>query len=335
MPRQTRHEQRRLPRGRGSWRVLLGLAWLVPSLWVWVTRAGVAVAGHPAYPLLVGVASIVGAVLVVFGVRDLAGHGQVRPRPARRRRWVVVGGRALAATLCLTIVGSIVYLRPFGATDDALRSVKGTDAVSVTTTPTRITLTPRAAAGTSRPTIQSGLIFQPGARVDPRAYVRLLSPISAAGVLVVIVKQPMGIGFTATGAPSGIIEDHPDVAHWSVGGHSLGGVAASSYVEDHPDQVDGLLLWASYPLGSLAGLDHVAVTSIYGTEDGLATPEDIKDSRADLPPDTTYVDVTGGVHAFFGDYGEQPGDGTPTVSREQAQTEIVEASVALVTAAAR
>lgn len=310
----------------------LGLVWLVPSLWVWVTRAGVVVAGHPAYPVLVGVASLVGAVLLLLGVRDLAGHGQLR---RRRRRSVVVGGRALAALLSLAIAGSIVYLRPFGATDDALGSMEGTDTVSVTTTPTRITLTPRSAAGTSAPSIRSGLIFQPGARVDPRAYVRLLSPISAAGVLVVIVKQPLGIGFTATGAPSGIIQDHPDVAHWSVGGHSLGGVAASSYVEDHPDQVDGLLLWASFPLGSLAGLDDLDVMSVYGTEDGLATPEDIEDSRSDLPPDTTFVDVEGAVHAFFGDYGEQPGDGVPTVGREQAQTEIVEASIALVTAAGR
>ena len=67
----------------------------------------------------------------------------------------------------------------------------------------------------------------------------------------------------------------------------------------------------------------------------LATTEDIKDSRADLPPDTSYVAVDGGVHAFFGDYGEQPGDGTPTVRREQAQTEIVDASIALVTTAGR
>lgn len=311
--------------------MVLGLGWLVPSLWVWLTRAGVVVAGHPGYPVLVGAASVVGVVLLLLGVRDLTGHGQLR----RRRRAAVVGGRAVAALLCLATVGSIVYLRPFGATDDALRSMEGTDTVSVATTPTRITLTPRAATGTTPPTIQSGLIFQPGARVDPRAYVRLLSPISAAGVLVVIVKQPFGIGFTATGAPSDIIQDHPDVSHWSVGGHSLGGVAASSYVEDHPDQVDGLLLWASYPLGSLADLDHLDVTSIYGTEDGLATPGDITDSRSDLPPDTTYVEVEGGVHAFFGDYGEQPGDGTPTVSREQAQSEIVDASIALVTAAGR
>jgi len=35
------------------------------------------------------------------------------------------------------------------------------------------------------------------------------------------------------------------------------------------------------------------------------------------------------VHAYFGDYGEQAGDGIPTVSREQAQTAIVDATLAL------
>ena len=25
--------------------------------------------------------------------------------------------------------------------------------------------------------------------------------------------------------------------------------------------------------------------------------------------------IKGGIHAFFGDYGEQPGDGTPTIDR--------------------
>ncbi|CAN5519328.1 hypothetical protein BH23ACT6_BH23ACT6_04800 [soil metagenome] len=33
------------------------------------------------------------------------------------------------------------------------------------------------------------------------------------------------------------------------------------------------------------------------------------------------------VHAFFGDYGEQSGDGEPAVSREDAQRHIVESSV--------
>jgi hypothetical protein len=71
------------------------------------------------------------------------------------------------------------------------------------------------------------------------------------------------------------------------------------------------------------------VASISGSADALATPADIDASRPKLPGDTAYTVVEGGVHAFFGDYGEQPGDGTPTVSREEAQRQIVDATVAL------
>jgi hypothetical protein len=38
------------------------------------------------------------------------------------------------------------------------------------------------------------------------------------------------------------------------------------------------------------------------------------------------------VHSYFGDYGEQPGDGTPTVSRSEAQRQIVAATVAFMNA---
>ena len=74
------------------------------------------------------------------------------------------------------------------------------------------------------------------------------------------------------------------------------------------------------------------MASVSGTLDGLSTPEDIEASRPLLPPSTTFVAIEGAVHAFFGDYGEQSGDGMPTVSRAEAQEQIVEASVALMAA---
>lgn len=72
----------------------------------------------------------------------------------------------------------------------------------------------------------------------------------------------------------------------------------------------------------LAGL-----TSISGSNDSLSTPENIAASEALLPPATSFVTVEGGVHAFFGDYGEQPGDGQPGITREQAQQQITAESV--------
>lgn len=313
------------PGARPWWSVLLGACWIGASAWVWATSAGVLLAGHPAYAVLVTLAGIVGLLVVVRALRGArrGGRGDAG-RDAPRRPWLRVLGRVAAAVVTLVVVGSLLWLRPFPASQTALDAMDGSPEVRVTSSATRITLTPTAAAP------RSGLVFQPGARVDPRAYVPLLARVSAAGVLVVVVKQPLAIGFTAIGAPGDVIDDHPEVEEWSVGGHSLGGVAASAYVEDHPGEVGGLLLWASYPLGSLADRTDLAVASVSGTNDGLATPADIEASRADLPASTTFVAVEGATHAFFGDYGEQPGDGTPTISRGDAQEQIAQASIALV-----
>ena len=77
--------------------------------------------------------------------------------------------------------------------------------------------------------------------------------------------------------------------------------------------------WASYPNSRIAAKTSLAVTSIFGSNDGLATPAKIDDAKQRLPPDTQYVEIQGGIHSFFGDDGPQDGDGTPAVSREDAQ----------------
>jgi hypothetical protein len=46
------------------------------------------------------------------------------------------------------------------------------------------------------------------------------------------------------------------------------------------------------------------------------------------------VVIDGAVHSSFGDYGDQPGDGTPTVDRSAAQAEISKATLALLAAVA-
>lgn len=280
--------------------------------WVVVTRAGTVAAGHPAYLVLLGLLVAVGIGLAVVATRRQRWHLAIR----------VIGG-----LLTVLLIGATAWLRPFSADGSATINA----AVSVESSATRITLTPTDVAGTE--TI--GVIVQPGARVDPRAYVPLWSQISAQGYLVVIVKQPLNIGFLSIGAPTGIQEDHPEITRWALSGHSLGGVAASQFAANNPDRADGIVFWASYPLDSLADRDDLVVASVAGSADTLATPADIEGSRADLPADTTFTMVDGAVHAFFGDYGEQPGDGTPTISRAAAQAAIITATVAALDAQAR
>jgi Alpha/beta hydrolase family len=171
-----------------------------------------------------------------------------------------------------------------------------------------------------------GLVFVPGARVDPRAYAHLLRPVAQAGYLVAVTKPPFDLALPNSTQPDSVIRNHPEIRYWAVGGHSLGGVAASAYADDHP--VTGLLLYASCPASDLARNDLIT-TSVSGSADSLATPGDIAEAKPELPEATRYVVVEGGIHAFFGDYGDQPGDGTPTIAREDAQAQIQKATIQL------
>lgn len=316
------------------WRWARALAWLLVPAWIWGTRADVLLAGHPAYAVLVTLAAVAGLVLVVTQVRGrqtsrryAAPPDVAQPRRHGRRALRTVG-RVFGVVATIGALVGLVLLRPYAATAPAVTLTSaGSDSVSVVSTPTSITLTPKA--GAAAYTSRVGLVFQPGALVDPRAYVPLLARVAADGHLVVIVKQPLSFGLLALGAPDGPIAEHPEVTRWAVGGHSLGGVAASMYAASHADRVSGLVLWASYPASSLADRTGLAVASISGTADGLARPATIEARRGDLPPSTALTPVSGAVHAYFGDYGEQAGDGIPTVSREQAQTAIVDATLAL------
>jgi hypothetical protein len=99
--------------------------------------------------------------------------------------------------------------------------------------------------------------------------------------------------------------------------------------------VGGLVLWAAYPASNNSLADRVLrVTSVYGTEDGVATPDTIEASRPLLPPSTHWVPIQGGNHAQFGWYGPQPGDGVATISRAAQQEQAVAGTVDLLRALA-
>ena len=175
-----------------------------------------------------------------------------------------------------------------------------------------------------------GLILYPGGRVDFRAYAPAAQAIADQGYFVALVRMPLNLAVFAPDAAAEVIAAYPEIEHWAVGGHSLGGAMAAHFVAAHLGSVDGLVLWAAYPASSDdLSRSGVRVVSISASLDGLSTPEKIAASRLLLPTDTIWVTIQGGNHAQFGWYGPQSGDAPAAIPREAQQAQIVEATVAL------
>jgi pimeloyl-ACP methyl ester carboxylesterase len=238
----------------------------------------------------------------------------------RTRVWIA----ATAGVLVALLIGALIWAnQAAGPMPEALAALES-DAQVTVAADDWLVFRPAGAAPTT------GFVFYPGGRVDPRAYAPFARDLAEAGYLVVIVPMPFNLAVLGGDRATDVMAAFPDIAHWAIGGHSLGGAMAARFAHEHPDPIDGLALWAAYPpeQDDLAA-DAVAVVSVYGTLDGLATPDEIRASAAQLPSSATLVPIEGGNHAQFGWYGEQRGDNPAQISREEQQRLTVEATAAL------
>jgi pimeloyl-ACP methyl ester carboxylesterase len=162
--------------------------------------------------------------------------------------------------------------------------------------------------------------------VDYRAYAPVLRMIAEEGYFVALVPVTLNLAFFDINAAAPVLAEHPEIKHWVVSGHSLGGVAASIFAKDHLNQLDGLVFFASYPADDSLKNADIKVLSIYGTKD-MAGMEKFDETKALLSTDTQYVVIDGGNHAQFGSYGFQPGDNAATISAEEQWAQITAATV--------
>lgn len=183
------------------------------------------------------------------------------------------------------------------------------------------------------PNPTTGLIFYPGGKVDYRAYAPHARDIAVGGFTVVIVPMPLNLAVLGINRARDVKDAFPEIEHWAIGGHSLGGAMAAEYASNNPTRVSGLVLWASYPGGSNdLSASNLPVLSVFASNDGLAILEDIADSRERLPASTIFIEITGGNHAGFGWYGDQNGDGVASLSQAEQQDQIVQVTVAFMQA---
>lgn len=242
-------------------------------------------------------------------------------RRMRYRNQIIIG---ITVTLLLVIAGFIVWAKtPHKPEQKALTALESTTDVQVKLDKDLYFIPRYSSSGV-------GVIIYPGGRVDPRAYAPIAQGIAKEGFLTVIVDMPLNLAVFDHDAALDILPKYPEVDAWVVGGHSLGGSMAARLVYRNPGVFDGLFLWASYPATSDNLTErNITVYTIYGTQDGLTSQEDIADSLDLLPEETILKKIEGGNHAQFGSYGTQSGDKEAKITEKEQHEQVLVSMIEL------
>ncbi len=174
---------------------------------------------------------------------------------------------------------------------------------------------------------QEALVFYPGAKVEASAYAPLMNELAQRGIDCFLVQMPCNLAFFGINAADAFIQNpaYP-YDRWYLAGHSLGGAMAADYAAGHMDRLSGLVLLAAYPTKSLQAADF-PVLVVYGSNDEVVNRDRIEQGLDLMPPVYEEIVIEGGNHAQFGSYGEQDGDGEPSISPEEQRSITVDAIV--------
>ena len=224
-------------------------------------------------------------------------------RPRHKKLWTAAG--LLLAALLLRNSFFWYVSDYYRAEDVALEVLSAGDNIEV-----RDDLT---VLSPSYPT-DTAVIFYPGAKVEAIAYLPLLDQLRQTGLTCVLVEMPFHLAIFDANAAEDVMEAFPDIQHWYMAGHSMGGAMASQFASERPDEVDGLILLGAYLYGDYSPEDTLTV---YGSlnqsvEDKINYTENV-------------VEIQGGNHAQFGNYGPQKGDLPAEITAEEQQAQTVAA----------
>lgn len=244
--------------------------------------------------------------------------------PRRSLKWLLaILGVVLVAAILWGIQWA-TYARP--PLPEAIEALESDELVRIMDEPW-LTFTPSHTAPTT------AFVFYPGGRVDPRGYATLMREIASNGHMVVVPGMPINMAALNPGIASDIIASYPEIDHWVMGGHSVGGAMAARYTGNHADTIEGLAIWASYPPNGtdLSGID-ISVVSIYGSREQRVNDNSVGERKHLLPDDTRYIRIEGGDHHQFGSYEINPADHLATISRESQHQQIVAATLPILEA---
>ncbi|MBN2796283.1 MAG: alpha/beta hydrolase [Clostridia bacterium] len=212
--------------------------------------------------------------------------------------------------LVILIIGGVFYMtQSYAPTETALKAMETDEMVKVTNED-YISFLPVESNRT-------GIILYPGAKVEPESYAPLMRNLAESSYSTFIAKMTLNFAIFSPNEADQIIKNHPEIEHWVIMGHSLGGVMASQYAFENTN-IEKLILLASYPQDKHDFSEKkIQVLSLLGSRDGLLDAEKVMSKSNLLPEDTVYYIIEGGNHAQMGFYGEQSGDLEAEISPEE------------------
>lgn len=154
------------------------------------------------------------------------------------------------------------------------------------------------------------ILFYPGAKVDERAYLPLLHQIQQEGIEVKIYKMPLHFAIFGMKKAENDLMDISAKHRVFMMGHSLGGAMAAKLAENYPREISGLILLGAYPYGDYPLNQTLA---IYGSKEEKIR----KKNLAWIDKGLNVVEIQGGNHSGFGDYGLQKNDPPGDISQKQ------------------
>jgi hypothetical protein len=227
----------------------------------------------------------------------------------KRKRKILITIASIVIAFALAIGACAIYINDYYRTDmDAINAFMPQGTTWEEESDGTISFVPKDAT--------KGLIFYPGGKVEYTAYVPLMQACAENGILCILLKMPFNLAVLDINAAEGMQNKYPEIEDWYIGGHSLGGSMAASYLKNNVEDYEGLVLLGSYSAADLSDTD-LDVLSIFGSEDKVMNREKYEKNKSNLPKDFTEYVINGGCHSYFGMYGEQDGDGTPTITNEE------------------
>ncbi len=214
--------------------------------------------------------------------------------------------------IVILLLAMLVYLERYYHADDSAKEALQSDAqVNVTQIPEGYLF--------DGPGEDTAIVFYPGGKVEEESYAPLMHQLAGGGRDVFLLKLPFRLAVFDIDAADDVFSNY-DYENWILAGHSLGGVAASAYASEHGDEVDGLVLLASYPTEEIP--EQVRMLTIYGSEDQVLNMKSYEESRNLWSAQTEEAVIKGGNHAQYGNYGTQKGDGKALISADEQQEEV-------------